>query len=312
MAEYGTKRVDLILEPVTGKALPVYRGEVLRMVQVDCQQCVDFNAYSLYDYKEFMEASNTRGHHGFRPTKGDFLWTQHSRNRPMYAILEMPLSCVTDLARGGRCKAAIFQSMGLGVHTNCQDTFAEAIREYGLSPDDVHDSFNIWYNTEWDSAGQLYGAHNTGKKGDIVDLLALFDTLAVPITCGSGDVSSSSNYGLRPIQVQVFKASPETLALAEQFERQQGRFQRTLNEFRVQTIKADRELRPDPSYKPEFLNFPLRYRSIEVPLSQEEYARLQALQALGFGQTQGEALLAGFFMWYQHNRRVVSLKGLKQ
>ena len=60
MTEYGTKRVELILEPVTGKALPVYRGEVLRMVQVDGQQCVDFNAYSLYDYKEFMEATGHR------------------------------------------------------------------------------------------------------------------------------------------------------------------------------------------------------------------------------------------------------------
>jgi len=117
MAEYGTKRVDLILEPVTGKALPVYRGEVLRMVQVDCQQCVDFNAYSLYDYKEFMEASNTRGHHGFRPTKGDFLWTQHSRNRPMYAILEMPPSCVTDLARGGRVQLRIYDVAGRLVRT---------------------------------------------------------------------------------------------------------------------------------------------------------------------------------------------------
>lgn len=310
MAEnsYGPKRLDLTLQPVTGKALPVLRGEVLRLIQIEGEQCIDFNAYNLHDHKEFMEASNTRGHHGFRPTRGDFLWTQHSRNRPMYAILEMPKSCVTDLARGGRCKAALFQAMGLGLHTSCQDTFAEAIREYDLSPDDVHDSFNIWYNTEWDSMGQLYGLHNTGRKGDIVDLLALFDTLAVPITCGSGDVTASSNYRLRPTQVQVFEASSDTLELVGKFERQQGRFQRTLDDFRVQTIKADRELQPDPTYKPEYLNFPLRYRTIEVPVSQAEHERLQALRRLGFGETVGDALRAAFFMWFNRNRRAVPLK----
>jgi uncharacterized protein YcgI (DUF1989 family) len=312
MSEYGTKRTDIILQPVTGKALPVYRGEVLRIVQIEGQQCVDFNAYNLHDYKEFLEASNTRGHHGFRPRKGDLLWSQYSRNRPMYAILEMPPTCVTDVARGGRCTASTFQSTGLGLHTNCQDTFAESIREYGLSPDDVHDSFNMWYNTEWDSAGETYITHNTGKKGDTVDLLALFDTLAVPVVCGSGDVRASSNYALKPIQVQVFEASAKTLSVADRLATEYGRFQRTLKDFRLQTIKTDRELRPDPSYKPEFLNFPLVYRSIEVKLNQEEHARLQALYARGFGRTEGEALIAGFFIWYQRNRQVLSLKRVRQ
>jgi hypothetical protein len=35
MTEYGSRRLDITLQPVSGKALPVYRGEVLRITQVD-------------------------------------------------------------------------------------------------------------------------------------------------------------------------------------------------------------------------------------------------------------------------------------
>ncbi|CAE6935706.1 hypothetical protein R69927_07409 [Paraburkholderia domus] len=35
---------------------------------------------------------------------------------------------------------------GYHTHTNCHDIQAEAQREYGLTPDDVHDSFNLFMN----------------------------------------------------------------------------------------------------------------------------------------------------------------------
>src|SRR5205085_1107583 len=102
---YGALKTELVLEPVTGKALPVLQGEVLRMVQEDGEQCVDLNAFNLHDYKECMSISSTRSAIGFRIGKGDLIWTIHSRDRPMYLILELSEYCVTDLL-GGRCRAA--------------------------------------------------------------------------------------------------------------------------------------------------------------------------------------------------------------
>ena len=94
---YGPKREEATLQPVSGKAFPVYRGEVFRIVQVEGEQCVDFNAFNLHDYKEFFSASNTRANYGFHLKQGDLLWGVHSRNRPMYLIMEMPRTCVADL-----------------------------------------------------------------------------------------------------------------------------------------------------------------------------------------------------------------------
>jgi hypothetical protein len=38
MPSYGTLKEELVLQPVSGKALPVLRGEVLRIIQEEGEQ----------------------------------------------------------------------------------------------------------------------------------------------------------------------------------------------------------------------------------------------------------------------------------
>jgi len=307
--EYGAKREDILLQPVSGKALPVYRGEVLRIIQVDGEQCVDFNAFNLHDYKEYMSTSNTRRAHGFRVKQGDLIWSVQSRDRPMFCILEMPDTCATDLL-SGRCKASRHYPEGFtpeeyGIHTNCQDTIAACIGEYGLTPDDVHDSCNLWMNTQWDSNGRTSTLRNMGRKADCIDLLSLFDTLSVPVICGGAD---SNNFSYKPIQIQVYKASAQTEALVASLERRHGPAQRTLKDFRIKEIKAKRELRHDPNYVPEFVNFPMKTRRIAVQLSQTQYAGLQTMKKLLDAKDDGACLRTAFFLWYDRNRRKAPLR----
>jgi uncharacterized protein YcgI (DUF1989 family) len=303
MARYGTLKEELVLQPVSGKALPVLRGEVLRIIQEEGEQCVDFNAFNLHDYKEYMGISNTRSRQKFRLKKGDMVWTVSSRDRPMYLILEMPETCVTDIL-GGRCKASNFVSLGFDLHTNCQDTLAAAIGEYDLTPDDVHDSFNMWMNTEWDSTGDSWITKNTGRKNDYVDLLSIIDTLAVTAMCGSGDTGPISNFSLKPIRVQVYGASAETLEIVENIESRYSGIpgQRTPADFKVHKIKSDRELGRNPNYIPEFINYPLKATPIPVELSEEDFAKAEAMVVKGFAKDVGECLRVALMMWYARNR----------
>jgi len=300
---YGPLKTEIVLQPVSGKALPVLRGEVLRIIQEEGGQCVDFNAFNLHDYKEFLGVSNTRSRNAFRVKKGDIVWSVSSRDRPMFLITEMPETCRTDLL-GGRCRAGLFDRRGYGLHTNCQDTLAAAIGEYDLTPDDAHDSLNMWMNTEWDSVGRYFTLRNTGQKGDYVDLLATIDTLSVPLTCGSGDVGWTSNFSLKPIRVQVYGASNETLAQVKEIEREHTGFkgQRTPAEFKVSRIKADRELRRNPDYIPEFVNYPITTKSIQVPLTEDELARAEKLVTAGLGKDVAEVIRTGVMLWYMRNR----------
>ena len=304
MASYGKKRVDFILEPVSGKAVPVYKGEVLRIVQVGDGQCVDFNCFNLHDYKEHMSVGHTR-RQGFRIKKGQFIWSNPPRHRPMMALLEIPETCVTDLL-AARCNAARFEIVfGFDLHTNCADTFAEAIGEYGLTPDDAHDSLNMWMNTDITPDQKTEYSWNTGKKGDYVDWLALMDVLAVPIVCGSGDVNFTANFCFKPIQIQVFEQSTETDTLVQGHLQEYGNLknQRSVDAFRVKDIKKERELTPMPGYEPRFVNFPITLKEIEIELTNEDYEGIQYLKQRQFPDTDEEVVRAAVMSWYSKNRR---------
>ena len=295
MTAYGEKRDEFVLQPVSGKALPVYRGEVLRIEQEVGGQCVDFNCFNLHDYKEFMHCGRTRTVHGFHPTTGDFLWSAPPRERAMLYILEDTVGRNDVLFP--RCSAYLYESAyGYDVHTNCQDIQAEAQREYGLTPDDVHDSFNLFMCTEVDSDGAATITRQDSKPGDYVEFLALMDVLAVPNVCGA-DIMRTSNFSLKPIKIGVFTATEAEIESAPKIP--VLRSQRTPKDFRNPTIRVERELRKDPAYEPEFVNVPLVAEDLAVALSAEEMALLQAVKLDLYGDDDAAALRDILFSWWE-------------
>jgi uncharacterized protein YcgI (DUF1989 family) len=302
--EYGPNRLEHLLEPVTGKAVPVRRGEVLRIEQLVGGTCVDFNAFNLHDHKEFLDCGFTRSFQSFDPGKGEFIWTNAPRGRPMFAILERGRTCELDIV-GHRCNRVLDElGWGLTEHPNCQDTLAEAMREYGLTPDDVHDSFNLWMATTIDDNGRRQFRWNPAEKGDRIDLLALFDVLSVSVICGLGDLVGINNYTFEPVGLTVFEASHSTKALADQVESRWGRLdsQVKTEDLAGVPIAASRELRRDSDYVPSFRPMPGKVR-IEVELDADERELISGLIATGvYGATEGEAIRAAFMRWCNSTR----------
>jgi uncharacterized protein YcgI (DUF1989 family) len=283
------------MQPGTGKPIELLKGQVLRIAQIDGGQCIDFNCFNLHDYREFMHCGRTRTVHGFNPTRGNFLWSAPPRERAMLYIL------ADTYARNDvlfpRCSAYVYESAyGFAAHTNCHDIQAEAQREYGLTPDDVHDSFNFFMCTEVAMDGRVTITRQTSKPGDHVDLLALMDVLAVPNVCGA-DVMRTSNFSLKPVQLSVFEATPEELAAAPPTPIL--RSQRTPKDFRNATIKADRALRRDPAYRAEFTNAPIVETDIAIELSAEELRLLRSVKLDLYGADDAAALRDILFTWWE-------------
>jgi uncharacterized protein YcgI (DUF1989 family) len=297
--KYGEKRWEMTLEPITGKAVPVMRGEVLRIEQAEGGTCVDFNAFNLHDYKEFLDCGFTRSFQSFDPRKGEFIWTNAPRGRPMLGILEIAETCELDIV-GHRCNR-VFEELGWGLteHANCQDTLAEAIREYRLTPDEVHDSFNLWMATTIDENGRRQFRWNPAKKGDRIDLLAMFDVLAAAVICGCGDLVGINNYTVTPIKLEIYAASPDTERLVDAV---QGRWGRMESQVKTEDladvpVRASRELEADPDYEPSYRPAPGTL-TLELELTDDERRILGGLIATGlYGRSEGEALRAAFMRW---------------
>jgi uncharacterized protein YcgI (DUF1989 family) len=287
--------VEQVIEPGTGKALEVKQGQLLRVEQVEGGQCVDFNCFNLHDYREFMHTGRTRTVHGLNPSTGHFLWSAPPRERAMMYILEDTAHCNDVMFP--RCSAYLYESAyGFAVHTNCHDIQSEAQREYGLTPDDVHDSFNLFMCTEVkDGHGQIKRQHS--KPGDHVDLLALMDVLAVPNICGA-DIMRTSNFSLKPVKLQIYRASARDLASVPPLASYKN--QLTPADFKLPNIRIERALKRDASYLPRFNNTPIRVSPLDVALTPEEYASLQkAGLGVYYGENDGAALRDVLFSWWE-------------
>jgi uncharacterized protein YcgI (DUF1989 family) len=289
-----------VMEPGTGKAVPMLRGQILRIEQIGNGQCADFNAFNLHDYKEYFHTGRTRHLHGLFPKEGDMLWSAPPRERAMFTIIRDTVG--TNDIQYPRCTGFLYEyQYGFETHTNCHDILAESIREYGLTPDDVHDSFNFWMHTGVDAEERLYIKRMMAKPGDYVELMAHFDILAVPNVCGA-DIFSTSNFELKPLKVQVLSSTEADREHWLQPEERQYRNQRTPDDFIVKEIKATRELERDGGYAPQWPVYPIVKQTVEVPLSVEEHALIEALRRDGgFGEEDGEIVRHAFFSWWIEN-----------
>lgn len=284
----------LILQPGTGKALELRAGQVLRIEQIEGAQCVDFNCFNLHDYREFMHTGRTRTLHGINPTAGDFLWSAPPRERALMYISRDTVNCNDVMFP--RCSANLYESVyGYHTHTNCHDIQAEAQREYGLTPDDVHDSFNLFMNTGVRD-GKPFVDRQSSRPGDHVDLLALMDVLAVPNVCGA-DVMRTSNYSIKPVRLQIFTAAAHELRDVPALRRMKT--QRTPADFKVATIRAERGLARDPSYQPQFFNTPLTFVELDIPFDHGDFELFRRNHRADLYRDDGASLRDVVFSWWE-------------
>ncbi|MCS5723545.1 urea carboxylase-associated family protein [Herbiconiux sp. CPCC 203407] len=284
---------EFVLEPGTGKALEVRAGELVRIEQIEGAQCVDFNVFNLHDYREFFHTGRTRTLHGINPGAGDVLWSSPPRERAMMFILTDTVHC-NDVVFP-RCSANLYETAyGFATHTNCADIQAEAQREYGLTPDDVHDSFNLFMATSVDD-GMPGIHHQSSKPGDHVELLALMDVLAVPNICGA-DVMKTSNFSIKPVLVQRWRAGAADLDAVPELRAYDT--QRTVEQFRQPVIRQERALQRDLSYVPAFANTPIHDEAVEVQLDTETAEAFAGLWRHDLYATEGEALRDVLLAWW--------------
>lgn len=294
VSESRTLLAKFVLEPGTGKAIEVKAGQILRIEQIDGDQCVDLNVFNLHDYREFMHVGRTRTLHGINPGQGDFLWSAPPRERALM-FLQTDTAHINDTLFP-RCSANMYESIhGFAVHTNCADIQAEAQREYGLTPDDVHDSFNLFMATRVTTDGMPEIVRQATRPGDHVELLALVDVLAVPNICGN-DIMGTSNFSLSPMLVQVFTASraevdavPPLRAYATQ---------RTPVDFRQPEIRIQRDLLRDADYVADFPRTPVRIVDVQVDLDENDSIAFEQIRRSDLYKTAGDALRDVVLTWW--------------
>ena len=188
-----------ILKPQTGTAFELRAGQSLRVIDLEGEQVADFIAFSADDKAEWLSSGRSIDYaNRIYLTKGDILYS--NRSRPMLTIVEDDVGRHDFLLTP--CSPETFQIIykNDAPHPSCFQNLATHLAPFGIAPDSIPTTFNIFMNVEIDPKGDLKILPPRSKPGDSILLRAEID-LIVGLTACSAEMSN--NYRFKPIGYEV-------------------------------------------------------------------------------------------------------------
>ncbi len=191
------------IAPRSGIAFLLRAGQRLRVIDPRGEQVADLIAFNRDDTQEYLSSGRTLDYASrLFLTTGDLLYS--NRSRPMFRIGEDRVRRHDFLLTP--CSADTFRIL-YGhdhPHRGCHGNLAEVLAPYGIAPDQIPVTFNVFMNVDVNGeTGEIAVRPPRSKAGDYVDFVAQMD-LIVGLTACSAE--QSNNYRFKPIDYEVFDA----------------------------------------------------------------------------------------------------------
>lgn len=187
------------INPQTGTAFKLKRGQVLRVIDPMGEQVSDLMAYCENDLDEYLSSGRTIDYaNTIYVTSGHILYS--NRSNPMFTILEDQVGRHDFLLTP--CSPETFKIIynNHAHHPSCFANLAENLAAYGIAPDRIPTTFNIFMNVKIGSTGELTIDPPLSKAGQYIELRAEMDMI-VGVTACSAEMSN--NYSFKPIDIQI-------------------------------------------------------------------------------------------------------------
>lgn len=193
---------DTIVAACEPWSAEISKGEVLRMVDLEGQQAVDFLCYDLGDKRNRYNAANTiKLNNNIYLGEGTVLYSV--RAQPLMTIIAD--SCGSHDTVYGCCSIEIDRVRFNKENSwGCQQNFEKELAKHGMSDQDIVANINFFMYVPVAECGQIAIADGKSKPGDHVDLRAERDVLAVISNCPERD-NAAAGYKPTPIRTIVYR-----------------------------------------------------------------------------------------------------------
>jgi uncharacterized protein YcgI (DUF1989 family) len=196
------------LPPQTGTGLVVRRGQLLRIADPEGEQVSDLTSFSSGNAGEWLSSGRTIDYaNTIYVTAGHTLYSNHSR--PMWTIVEDTVGRHDFLLTPCSPETFTILYRTTGHHPSCFENLCHALAPFGVSPDAIPTTLNLFMNVEIDPSGELRILPPRSRAGDHVLLRAEMD-MAVGVTACSAELSNNGRF--KPIDVELWSADAWTPA----------------------------------------------------------------------------------------------------
>lgn len=198
----GRIRCDTVVPAGAPWSARISSGDVLRLVDLEGQQAIDFLCFNADDPAERYHAANTMKVPGqIYIGKGSVL--RSSLARPMMTVIED--TCGRHDTIFGCCSFEIdIERYGRTNAECCQLNFERELARHGIGPEHVVANINFFMNVPVGPDGAAQIADSLSRPGDYVDLRAEMDVLAVLSNCPEALNPATGAAGPTPIRAIVW------------------------------------------------------------------------------------------------------------
>lgn len=187
------------IPPQSGVAFALREGQLLKITDPKGQQVCDLICYKLDDKQEWLSSGRTLDYaESWLIGKGNILYS--NRSNSMLTVLED--SCGRHDFLLTPCSLEMFHKLYhvQGHHPSCHENLYTNLSRWGILPDDIPTTFNIFMNVQLYPDGKLKVEPPLSKAGDYIVLQANMD-LIVGLTACSAAQSNSGSF--KPIDYEI-------------------------------------------------------------------------------------------------------------
>ena len=203
------QRLDIRVHKGTAEAFEVKAGEFIQIIDVDGQECSDFQAFHRGDLDKGIERdldpATTRYIMGsLYPGPGLFSKYYDNEQRALVEVIRDTVGRHDTF--GLACTAKYYDDMGYPGHINCSDNFNAVLAPFQIAPRKGWVATNLFYNTGVDPATNgLFFDEPWSRPGDYVLMQAQTDLVCVASACPD-DIDPANGWNPTDIHIRVYPA----------------------------------------------------------------------------------------------------------
>jgi uncharacterized protein YcgI (DUF1989 family) len=191
------------IAPQSGAAFEMQRGDCLRVIDPLGEQVADFIAFARDDPREWLSSGRTLDYNNtIYLTTGHVLYS--NRSNPLVTITADTVGRHDFLYTPCSQETFTIIYKTAGHHPSCFENLSTSLATFGITPDQIPTTFNIFMNVEISQAGVLSVLPPLSKAGDYIEMRAEVD-LVVGLTACSAEMSN--NYRFKPIDFELGAAT---------------------------------------------------------------------------------------------------------
>ncbi len=187
------------IPPRSGTAFTLDRGQTLTIVDPQGEQVADLLAFSRTDTREVISSGRTLDYaERLVPKLGDAIYS--NRSRVLMRIVEDTVGRHDFLLTP--CSVDTFRIIygDQNPHRGCFGNLVEALAPFGIDPDQIPVTFNVFMNVAIDEDGRLTVKPPLSRAGDRFSVRAEEDLIVGLTACSA---LQSNNGSFKPVHYEV-------------------------------------------------------------------------------------------------------------